>query len=68
MLRALFKRRLMDGRPAGLVHPSMKYFRNSLLTFAGKRDDPVKDIFDAGRYGPEMAIRGRRTMSAEFRL
>lgn len=68
MVRALMKRRLADGRPAGIVAPRCAAYRRSLLSFMGKRDDPEKDIFDAGRYGPEMAIRGRRTMSADVRL
>ena len=68
LLRGMFKRRLADLRPAGLVHPRCIAFRAALLKFAGNKQDPCKDVFDAGRYGPEAAIKGRQQIDVRYRL
>jgi phage terminase large subunit-like protein len=55
LLKAAFKRRDENGAPMAFVHSRCTRFRDSLLKFKGDPRDPVKDIFDAGRYGAEIA-------------
>jgi phage terminase large subunit-like protein len=56
LLKSAFKRRDPEtGLPVSVVHPRMKQFIDSLYKFKGDPRDPVKDIFDAGRYNLEAA-------------
>ena len=68
LLKNLFKRRLADGLPAGIVWSRCVKFRDANMKFAGKKDDPCKDSWDAGRYGAESAIKGRRQIDPRFRF
>lgn len=57
MLNTLFARRdPTDGRSHGCVRPRCKRFIAGCRTWKGDRKDPVKDIVDAGRYGPQHHI------------
>lgn len=66
LLRGLFKRRLADGLPAGLVAPRCVKTREALLKFSGRKDDPCKDMFDSLRYGCEAACEGRQQIDIRF--
>ena len=68
LLKGLFKRRLDDGRPAGLVAARCVKLREALLKFAGRKDDVCKDIFDSQRYGAEAACEGRQMIDVRYRL
>jgi phage terminase large subunit-like protein len=57
MLKNGFKARRADGRPMLVVHPRCVAFAKALRTFKGGKQEGVKDVFDAGRYGAEHALR-----------
>lgn len=57
LLKRGFKARRNDGRPMLVVHPRCRAFAHALRTFKGGRQETVKDVFDAGRYGAEYALR-----------
>jgi len=57
LLKGAFKARRSDGTPMVVVHPRCAAFAKALRTFKGGKQESVKDIFDAGRYGAEYALR-----------
>lgn len=57
LLKGAFKARRADGRPLVFVHPRCVAFAKALRTFKGGKQETVKDVFDAGRYGAEYALR-----------
>lgn len=54
------------GSGRAFVSPACQRFIKACENFRGKRDDPLKDILDAGRYAFERAVSLKR--SAPFRI
>jgi hypothetical protein len=57
VLNSVLKRRDAADVPHGLVHPRAEKFARGCREWRGDDTDPVKDVFDGGRYGFERLCR-----------
>lgn len=59
-MNSVFGRRDERGLPHGIVHPRAKKFIRGCREWRGDPKDPVKDVWDAGRYAFESICRPAR--------
>lgn len=59
---------VMSHRGDFRVHPRCERFANACISFRGAKDDPVKDVLDAGRYAVEKTVDGANIGKIDVRM